>query len=453
MRFVWNILNIAARPDLDTASDPLVALVPRDTIARRFFRRAFGIFIAFAVLLTLILVVETLWTARDNLKNELAIYQRTFEKSLASALWSMDREKLESIAKGIVEIPDINGVRITDPLTGTVLVESGVIPGEAERKNHPLVHRFDVIHDEGYGKERVAAAEFYSSFAQLLRRTQGQIILIIILATLKTLAFWWIFLFVGQRLLGRPLTEITHAISSSDSPRRLQLSPATEQAIANTELALLRQAYDDIASRMLVAQRDLEQANADLDRRVQERTLELQDANHQLDMLAHTDYMTGLANRRQFIAVAEVEIARARRSARPLSLIVCDIDNFKQVNDTHGHLAGDKAITHVAQCLLDTVRQVDVAGRFGGDEFVILLPDVGLDEAGVVAERLRESIADTPLILEDSTPVGITLSIGLAALADNDVSLDELFLRADAGLYAAKSSGRNCVVVRHRVTA
>lgn len=420
--------------------------IPHDTVAHRFFRRAFGIFIAFAVLLTLVLVGETLWRARENLQHELSIYQRSFEKSLASALWSMDSEKLESIVRGIVQIPDIKGVRVFDYRTGELLIESGVFPPAGDHDSYSLVHRFNVIHDEGYGKEVVAKAEFHSSLAQLLERAQGQILLIVVLATLKTLAFWWIFLFVGQRLLGRPLTEITQAIATTDSPRSLPLSAATEQAIAGTEIALLRDAYEAMTQRMLAGQSELEQANTALEQRVRERTLELQDANAKLETLAHTDFLTGLANRRQFIALAGTEIARTRRSGRPLSLLVCDMDKFKSINDEYGHLAGDQTICQVARHLREAVREIDVVGRFGGDEFVVLLPEIPLEEARRVAERLRAGVAAMPVTLADGRQLTITLSIGLTTLQPGDVALEDLFHRADTGLYAAKNGGRNCVV-------
>lgn len=432
---------------MDTSSMPAV-LALRDSVTRRFFRRAFGIFIAFAILLTLILIGETMWQARTNLKNELAIYQRAFDKSLAAALWSIDREKLESIVRGIVEIPDIKGVRIVDHQTGAVLIQSGVFPATGEQGQYALVHRFDIIHDEGYGRELVARAEFHSSFIQLLRRTQGQILLIIVLATLKTLAFWWIFLAVGKRLLARPLTEMSESIAATNMAHHLQLSESTEKAIVDTELALLRGAYDAQADRILVAQAALQQANEDLEKRVLERTLELQEANRKLEELAHTDSLTGLANRRQFIALADVEIARARRSGRPLSVIVCDIDKFKLVNDAYGHLVGDKAICHVAAGLVESVRLVDAVGRFGGDEFVILLPDIALDEAYLVAERLRARLSAVQLVLDDGRAVDITLSIGVATLEPVDTHLEDIFQRADTGLFAAKISGRNRVIVQ-----
>lgn len=433
---------------MDASSIVPAGSAPGDSVTRRFFRRAFGIFIAFAVLLTLVLIGETLWQARENLKSELAIYQRTFDKSLAAALWSMDREKLDSIVRGIVEIPDIKGVRILDHASGTVLIQSGVFPKSGEQGDSSLVHRFDIIHDEGYGQELLARAEFHSTFTQLLRRTQGQILLIIVLACLKTLAFWWIFLAVGKRLLARPLTEISQSIAATSAAHHLQLSEATEKAIVDTELALLRSAYDVQADRIHAAHVALEQANEVLEQRVRERTLELQEANRKLEELAHTDALTGLANRRQFIAAAEIEIARARRGGRPLSVIVCDIDRFKQVNDIHGHLVGDKAICHVAASLVESVRLVDVVGRFGGDEFVILLPGIVLDEAHVVAERLLERLSAVQLVLDDGRPVALTLSIGLAALEPTDTHLKDIFQRADAGLYVAKSSGRNRVIVQ-----
>lgn len=421
-------------------------LTPRETVAQRFFRCAFGRFIAFAILLTLILIGETLWQSRESLKGELAIYQRVFEKPLASALWSMDHDKLKSIANGIAEIPDIMAVRIVDPVNGRLLVQVGTIPASNDTERPSLAHRFDVVQEEGFGREVVGRAEFHSSLGQVLRRTQGKVALIVVLATLKTLAFWWIFLQVGRRVLGRPLTEMAQSISVSDTARPLQLSESTRKAIANTELALLGGAYDAMVDRIDAQQSELKKANEDLDMRVRERTRELFEANLKLERLAHTDVLTGLANRRQFIAMSEIEIARAHRSGRALSLIVCDIDLFKQINDGYGHAVGDKAIRHVAGRLLEGVRQIDVVARFGGDEFVILLPDIKLEEACVVAERLRESLSSAGLLLEDGREVPITVSIGVATMEEGDEALEALFHRADVGLYQAKGSGRNRVV-------
>lgn len=260
--------------------------VQPDSMAQRFFLRAFSLFIVFAALLTLVLVGETLWLARNNLQKELAIYQRTFEKSLASALWAMDREKLDSIVRGIVEIPDIKGVRIVDPTSGAPIIESGSFFDSLGGNGFDLIHRFDVIHDEGFGKEHVATAEFHSSLNQILLRTQSQIILIVSLASLKTIAFWLIFMYVGRRLLGRPLEEMTAAIEAEPNPHRLQLSPATETAIAGTELAALRRAHDDLTDRIATAHAELIRVNAELEQRVADRTAALDAKRREAEQLA-----------------------------------------------------------------------------------------------------------------------------------------------------------------------
>ena len=110
-------------------------------------------------------------------------------------------------------------------------------------------------------------------------------------------------------------------------------------------------------------------------------------------MQAHTDALTGLANRRRFIEIAEAELVRSRRYDAPLSLLMLDIDHFKEVNDAHGHRAGDRVLQQLARTCLEVLRNVDVVGRVGGEEFAILLPETALPGAVDVAERLREAVA------------------------------------------------------------
>lgn len=417
-----------------------------DPLARRLFRRAFGLFISFAVLLTLVLVGETLWQARKNLQGELAIYQRTFEKPLAAALWAMDHEKLHSLVQGIIEIPDIKGVRILEPTGEREIVRAGRIARQDDEDGHALAHRFNVIHDEGFGSEFVARAELHSSFGQLFERTRRQIVLIAVLATLKTAALWWIFLLVGRNILGRPLSEIGQAMAVAGAVRSLSLSKETERAIAGTELDLLRQAHDRLAEHAGAVQAQLERSNHELEQRVRARTAQLEEANRRLDALAHTDSLTGLSNRRHFLSAAHDAVARARRGARPLALIVCDIDQFKRVNDLHGHAAGDRAIIHVADCLRDAVREIDLVTRFGGDEFAILMPGIATGEAAAAAQRLCRRVEAAPLALDDGSTLALTLSIGVAELEEGDTRVEEVLLRADERLYQAKREGRNRVV-------
>ncbi len=165
---------------------------------------------------------------------------------------------------------------------------------------------------------------------------------------------------------------------------------------------------------------------------------------HMLEKQAHTDPLTGLANRRHFFEVAEAELARSRRYEAPLSLLMLDIDHFKEVNDAHGHRAGDRVLQQLARSCLEVLRTVDVVGRVGGEEFAILLPETDVDGAVEVAERLRAAIAAVGIPREEGVPLRVTVSIGVSTLAGN-ANLDTLMSQADDALYDAKHRGRNRV--------
>lgn len=164
-----------------------------------------------------------------------------------------------------------------------------------------------------------------------------------------------------------------------------------------------------------------------------------------LTELASTDSLTGAATRRRLTEMAEHERRRCHRDGKPLSLIVTDIDNFKAINDRHGHAAGDAALQAFVDRLRGELRESDVVGRMGGEEFAIVLPDSDLAHSAQVAERLRNVAAATP-VLWHGTPIELTASFGVAQLNGPADSLDAVLSRADKGLYEAKRAGRNRVV-------
>ncbi len=167
----------------------------------------------------------------------------------------------------------------------------------------------------------------------------------------------------------------------------------------------------------------------------------------ELRSLATTDVLTGLANRRHLLDLAAAELERARRYSRRLALLVLDIDHFKQINDTHGHATGDRVIQAMAQACRDSVRDIDLAGRVGGEEFAIFLPETGAQGAQDLAERLRELVALMKVSANDDTTVRFTVSIGVAVMRTERSTLDDLFTEADGALYQAKREGRNRVRV------
>ncbi|MDZ7790829.1 MAG: sensor domain-containing diguanylate cyclase [Xanthomonadales bacterium] len=165
------------------------------------------------------------------------------------------------------------------------------------------------------------------------------------------------------------------------------------------------------------------------------RTLEEKAAA--LKVLSATDELTGLLNRRELLRQSQSIIAGANRNQRPISVLVLDIDNFKQINDRWGHAVGDKVLEDLGRLLREHGRASDITARFGGDEFVCLLPDTDTDAARVFADRLHQIVRQV-----DSAGFKLTISIGLAT-ETGDISFEGLFRKADKALYESKSTGRN----------
>jgi diguanylate cyclase (GGDEF)-like protein len=188
----------------------------------------------------------------------------------------------------------------------------------------------------------------------------------------------------------------------------------------------------------------LEKPQRLLFRKLKVNEVELRRAFEKQQHLAAIDSLTGLYNRRQFFKLAEDELQDAHRFQRSLSTIVIDVDHFKHVNDTYGHLIGDQVLQSVAERFRQGLREIDLLCRYGGDEFAALLPDLDSDTAYRVAERLREGIAQSPL----PTKVGevpVTISLGISSLQEVHSSLEALLDQSDRALYSAKQNGRNQV--------
>lgn len=165
----------------------------------------------------------------------------------------------------------------------------------------------------------------------------------------------------------------------------------------------------------------------------------------ELERLATTDPLTGVWNRRHLFALAEQEINRASRYQKPFSILMIDIDKFKKINDNYGHCVGDEVLIVMAKVTLRCLRQADFFGRFGGEEFVAVLPETNMDEAAIAADRIRQNIAKI-VIYAQQQPLNITVSIGIATYSWEDKTIDTILQRADQALYLAKSQGRNRVI-------
>ena len=210
-------------------------------------------------------------------------------------------------------------------------------------------------------------------------------------------------------------------------------------------------AVTDITERVLhdhrlrVITEALIDANVSLERKVEERTNELARANFELQNLAWRDALTGLPNRLAGMNQLESEFARLNRNETATSsILMMDVDLFKKINDTYGHGIGDDVLTRIASIITESLRAGDFVARFGGEEFMALLPDTDLEGALIVAEKIRSAVESNPV-----DDVGtVTLSIGATVASSADAEMDIAVRRADTALYEAKRSGRNRVVAR-----
>jgi len=201
--------------------------------------------------------------------------------------------------------------------------------------------------------------------------------------------------------------------------------------ILNARLRNLLQEAQQSATELLLTQNTL-----DLERTLKE----------QAEIQARTDYLTGIFNRRHVIELGQYELTRALRSQRPVSLLMIDIDRFKVINDTWGHSAGDMVLQKVAHLIRNALRNIDIVGRIGGEEFAAMLVETDVEQAMSVAQRLRATVAGATIISPEGAPLQVTISLGLTGSKGRNINFDRLLHEADMALYSAKQSGRNKVV-------
>ena len=176
------------------------------------------------------------------------------------------------------------------------------------------------------------------------------------------------------------------------------------------------------------------------------KELKMQDMLQELEVLASTDPMTKLYNRRYFLTSSQKIISLAQRNSYDVSLLILDIDKFKNINDTYGHTIGDSVIIALAQKLLNSQRESDISCRYGGEEFTVLLPNTSQEGARVVAENIRQNLENLAVPIEDSM-IHFTVSVGVSTLLKEEKHIEKALKRADDALYEAKRNGRNRVCI------
>ncbi len=247
---------------------------------------------------------------------------------------------------------------------------------------------------------------------------------------------WLVFHILGtDMLMARQMKSIERGATAEEAYSAEEIDSNSNRQLLSAVKKLLLQ----------VSQRNkmLAELNEDLERKVEERTLALTKANQQLSELASTDVLTGLLNRRAFMEEAQGKFKLANRYQRPLSFLMIDIDHFKRVNDTYGHHAGDLVLAALSNVMKGCLRETDILGRIGGEEFAIILPETGLDQTAELAERLLEKVRTTTIEIEFGRKISLTTSIGVATVPSLSVDVDKTMKEADKALYEAKSEGRD----------
>lgn len=244
---------------------------------------------------------------------------------------------------------------------------------------------------------------------------------------------WW-----GATRISVPLRQLSAHARRIE--RGAETRPLNIKSMA-LEVSELAAALQSMAATLMQRKNALVESNARLEEEVETRTAELERANVALALLARNDVLTNLPNRRAANEHLDTEFLRMKRSQKVYCVLMVDIDFFKSINDTHGHFVGDQVLRRIAQSLKVTVRQSDFVARFGGEEFLVLLPDTQLEEGLVVAEKIRVAVES----LVDPVVGTITVSIGLAMSTTKQVNAHIAVKEADNLLYQAKKSGRNRV--------
>ncbi|WP_244480551.1 sensor domain-containing diguanylate cyclase [Methylobacterium sp. Leaf399] len=253
---------------------------------------------------------------------------------------------------------------------------------------------------------------------------------------------------VGIRLvaarLSRPLTQLTEAV---DRIGRDPNARMTDRVHGSPEVLRLSTSVRSLLRRIGTAEADarhIEAVASSAAHAAEDRVRRLGADLHAMQVLADTDALTGLLNRRAFLPLANDAMSYFKRYRRAICVLMVDIDHFKRVNDLYGHAAGDEVIRQVGRIIGDAIRTTDKVARFGGEEFVVLLRETDLRGATILADRIRQTVADTVFEPEGQC-LRATISIGMAEAEQTDEDIDRTIERADRALYEAKSSGRNCV--------
>lgn len=364
--------------------------------------------------------------------------------NLSMGLADANKEYLDEIA---ARNGDIRSIDLTDASQRQLYRFDRDNPSSTSAE-HSRINSSSRVMIDPYSKDALGTITIDFS-AQELERIEEHYRTIALSTLLISLAAAAVFLLLLKREFRR-LRQLSESVLAYDPAEKRDFP--VRASTKKDEVGVIQNAIIKMVHRLNRYAQELDDTNKHLEQKVHQRTRELEEANRQLEQLSVTDPLTGLPNRRHFSQRYEQLWETARRNQTPLSLILCDIDHFKQINDTYGHPVGDIVLTQTGALLQNALkRSTDFVARYGGEEFIILLPDADTDKARALCTRIRQKMQTLHTSVEGlEPPQNITFSFGIASVIPTaELSAESAIKEADAALYQAKESGRDTVTTRH----
>ena len=410
-------------------------------LSTQLFKSVLVIYFAITSIITLIhFGIEYNYT-KSYIRDELKVVAKTFEPALQTSLWELNHEQVEAISDGLMNMPMIYGVTILGENSEVILSKIAPELSEEELIEEDISYTFQ-IHQDFDGKDVfLAIVTIYSDDHAVFNRVKVGFTIILLNAIIKSTALVILFIIAFRKYLERPLIKLTTNVATLDWKSRKHRNIDIEFQEEN-ELYVLQKKFNELLMK-ISSEEDkrfnlVKSINTKLEHDVKERTRELEELNKRLQKLATTDLLTQLNNRVVLDEALQKRCEVFSRHKKVFSLIMLDIDFFKEVNDKYGHQVGDHVLQEVAAVLKKSTRSIDTVGRWGGEEFLIICDETILDGAFVLAENIRNAIEkhDFGEVMHQ------TISLGVAQM-EIGLNVDQLIKKADDALYEAKKSGRN----------
>ncbi|MFA9373735.1 MAG: GGDEF domain-containing protein [Poseidonibacter sp.] len=402
----------------------------RQSIALHLLTTIFSVYFLVAVVVTVVQLYKEYEDTKAKFYNEIQTLPATFNRGIVDSVWTYNKELLQSILLGMHNLPIVVGIKVEsidhkmDLQIGAVLNEKNEITyydssgKETKQKEFGFgtetlfKHEFPMDYQGAAFDHKIPLGQvtLYSNNQLVFDRVKYGFILILINSIIKTIALWFIIFYFIKKYLGQPLAEFTTKIRKQDvlSPQAIDLNLHWTDT---NELLILKDSYNQMIERL-----------------------------NEHKILSITDKLTGLFNRLKLDEALNDEFNRSNRFKSSFGIIIIDIDYFKKVNDTYGHQVGDQVLIQFAKILKENIRKIDILGRWGGEEFMIICPETDFQGTIKLAQSLRKIISkyNFPNIGNFSASFGVSIY-------DGDENIDKIIARADNALYKAKANGRNRV--------